>query len=213
MRRALLVAVVLGVPLFLWAALEVMVPDAILAQAGFSPACAVTSIDDDPDSPDADWCTANGNNVDTDVRTSFPTPVDPLTVGADLQEFRWQVRRNSACGSGTPKSRAELWEAGVLVRAGAENNVTSSTGQVFSFTWNGNEVANRADVEARVFNTRTGGSPSVRCSVDVGAVEWNADTTPAATRNRAIVISRLLRNHPEPAEPVISRCPSCEPRP
>ncbi len=150
-------------------------PDAIAAQAGFA-SCAVTDIDDDPDSPDGLWCVASGNNTNTDVRTTFPTPTGNPTVGADLQEFRVQVRQFDMGQTGTPTARIELWENGALVRAGSDVDVTGS-GQVISLPWNANEIAT-ADgslVECKVVGTKSGGSPGARNTVDVGAVEWNVD--------------------------------------
>ncbi len=161
---------------------ERQAPDAILAQAGFS-SCAVTDIDDDPDAADANWCIASGNNVNVNVRTSFPTPTGSPDVGADLQEFRFQVRRTAGSGTVDPTARAELWENGALVRAGGESTVTSDVGQVFSFTWNANEIAT-ADgslVECKVVGTKSGGAPAKRSAVDVGAVEWNVTFTAGGT--------------------------------
>ena len=155
-------------------------PAAILAQTNLSG--VVADIQDDPDAPDANWLTAPNNNSNVDVRTSFPSPTGNPTVGADLQEFRFQVRRTAGSGTVDPTARAELWENGVLVRAGGENTVTSDVGQVFSFTWNANELAT-ADgsvVELKVVGTKSGGAPAKRSAVDVGAVEWNVTFTGGA---------------------------------
>lgn len=154
-------------------------PDAIVASSEL--AGAVTAIDDDPDSPDASWLTASSNNVATMVSVSFPTPTGNPTVGAGLQEFRAQVRKFN--GTGTPQARIELWQNGVLIRAGTNTGVTSTTGVVLSFTWNANEiaVADGSQVECRVIGTQSGGSPSVRATVEVGAVEWNVTYDTPAT--------------------------------
>lgn len=191
MKRFLLALVLLCVfALLLWADTERQPPDAILAQSGFS-SCAVTDIDDDPDSPDGLWCTATGNNVNTDIRTSFPTPAGNPTVGANLQEFKTWVRQFDEAQTGTPTARIELWENGVLVRAGSNASVPDG-GLLISFTWNANELAT-ADgslVECKVVGTKTGGSPSARNSVEVGAVEWNVDyTVGGAVYKRKVTIS------------------------
>lgn len=156
-----------------------VVPDAILAQTNLTG--TLSAIDEDPDDAvDTTWLTASGNNVSTDVRVSFPTTTDPLTVGTNGQEFRARVRRFSLTQTGVPTARIELWAAGALVRAGSNTNV-GTVDTVLSFAWDESEVANRADVECKVVGTATGGSPSVRNTVEVGAVEWNADTTVAPT--------------------------------
>ena len=152
------------------------VPDTILSQTALTG--AVTDIDDDPDSPDLNWLIADNNNVNTAVRVSFPTPADSPTVGASLQEFHVQVREFDAGQTGTPTARIELWENGLLVRAGSEISI-DGTSQLLSFSWDASELgtANGSLIECNVVGTRAGGSPGVRNSIEVGAIEWNADLT------------------------------------
>ncbi len=156
---------------------ERLAPDAILAMTNLSG--VVGDIQDDPDAPDANWLLASGNNVSTDVRASFATPADPLTVGAGLQEFKAWVRQFDEAQTGTPTCRIELWENGALVRAGTDTDVLDG-GLLLSFPWNANELAtgDGSLVEAKIVGTKTGGSPGARNTVEVGAVEWNADETP-----------------------------------
>jgi len=153
-------------------------PDAILAITKLTPN-DVTYIQDDPDTPDANWLVATKRNVNTDVGVSFLTPTGNPTVGADLQEFRALVRRYSQTQTGVPQARIELWENGVLKRAGADVDVPLGT-LVVSFTWDANEIgtANGSLVECRVVGTKASGAGGVKNTVDVGAVEWNVDYTP-----------------------------------
>jgi len=157
---------------------------------------AFTDVDDDPDSPDGNWLLATGNNVNTAVEASFPTPTGNPTVGADLQEFRVLVRQYDEGQTGTPDARIELWENGVLVRAGSDTAVPVG-GVVLSFTWNANELgtADGSLVEVNVVGTKSGGAPGARNTVEVGAIEWNVEysagvvvptvTTQAATNVEA----------------------------
>lgn len=167
---------------------ETQRPDGIQSQSGFNPACTAGDLDDDPDSPDANWCVADGNNTDNQVNVTFPTPTGNPTVGADLQEFRVLVRQYDEGQTGTPQARVELWENGALVRAGSDTDVTTG-GVVLSFTWNANEIgtADGSLVECNVVGTKSGGSPTARNSVDVGAVEWNVTYT-AGGAHRLMVI-------------------------
>lgn len=155
---------------------ETLIPDAILAQTELSG--VVGDIDDDPDSPDGLWLIASGNNVNTDVRTSFGTPTGNPTVGVDAQEFRALCRQIDEDQTGQPDARIELWEDGSLVRAGDDETVPDG-GVVVSFTWNANELgtADGSLVELKVVGTKSGGSPGARNAVEVGAVEWNAEVT------------------------------------
>jgi hypothetical protein len=144
-------------------------PDAILELDNLSG--TVSEIQDDPDSPDSNWLDASSNNSDSAVRVSFPTPTGPPTVGTDLQEFRALVRKYG--GTGIPTARVELYEDGSLVRAGSDIDITTDT--VLSFKWNANEISTSDGslVECRVYGTKAGGAPSVRATVEVGAIEWN----------------------------------------
>lgn len=153
-------------------ATERQAPNTLLASAGLNG--AVTDVDDDPDSPDGLDMDATGNNINTDARFSFPTPSDALTNGADLQEFKAAVSEFDTGQTGTPEARLELWEAGSLVRAGTNVNVTSQQ-QIITFTWNATEISAAADVECKFVGTKSGGSPTARNTVNLDAIEWNAE--------------------------------------
>lgn len=147
-------------------------PDGLLQQDNLSG--SLSDIQDDPDSPDANWLTYISNNVDTVCRVSFPTPTGNPTVGADLQEFKIWVRKQP--GTGVPQVQIDLYENGVLVATVlALMDVTNPTGQLFSGTWNANLLSNAdgSGVECRIFGDWSNGAPSARCTVEVGAVEWN----------------------------------------
>lgn len=174
---------------------ERLAPDAILAVSQLSG--TVGAIQDDPDSPDASWLTASGNNTDTEVRVSFGTPTETLTTGAGVQNFRALVRKSVGSGTGTPTARIELWDNGTLISASSATNVTSALGQVISFSWDATGRT-AATIEAKVYGTKSGGSPTVRASVDVGAVEWNADVT-AAADGRLDVSHAVLETPDQPS--------------
>lgn len=162
---------------------ERQAPDTLAAQTNLSG--AVAAVQDDPDSPDGSWLTATDVGADTEARVTFPTPTGNPTAGAALQEFRVQVRRTNTGGSnGTPTVAIELYEDGVLVASLASGvGVTSTTGEVVSATWDASSLstADGSAVECRVFGTNTGGNPSKRRTVEVGAVEWNAEYSAGAT--------------------------------
>lgn len=161
-------------------ATETLAPDALLASAGFS-SCVLGDLTSDPDAGDANWCVASSNNVNTATRTSFATPSANPNTGADLQEFRAEVRRTAGSGTADPTVRIELWENGALIRAGGETTITSDASQVIAFTWDAAELAT-ADgslVECKVVGTKSGGSPAKRSAVDVGGIEWNAEVAGA----------------------------------
>lgn len=159
-------------------------PDAILASTSLSG--AVTDIDDDPDSPDGNWLTAPGNNNNTDVRVSFPTPSGNPTTGSGLQQFKIWVRKTNH--STDPTVAIELWENGTLLGVLTSGvGVSSTTGQLVSVNWDAVNLvtANGSLVECKVIGSVGSGSPSNRASLEVGAIEWNVDyTTATPTRGR-----------------------------
>jgi len=118
-------ALLLLVPPSAFAAQERIPLDAIAADGCDWNSCTVANLDEDPDGPGTDWATASGNNANHNGHFSFGTPTQPLTSGADLQEFRASVRKDTGCGSGTPSARIELWQSGGSVRAGIEVSVTA----------------------------------------------------------------------------------------
>lgn len=171
-------------------ALETLIPDAILAQTNLTG--VVGDIDDDPEAPDANELVATANNVDTDVRTSFATPADVPTPGSSKQEFKAEVTQFDEGQTGTPDARIELWEDGLLVRAGTDASVGTGS-VVITLPWDANELATTDGslVEAKVVGSFAAGGPTVRNSVNVGAVEWNAETGALASRPRGGGLNQL----------------------
>lgn len=153
-------------------ATERQAPNELVVSFGLTGGLA--DIDEDPDSPDANWMVATGNNVNTEVQVGFPTPTGNPTVGADLQEFKAWVRQYDETQSGTPNVHLELWESGALIRQGPDEAVPPG-GKLISLTWNANELGtpDGSIVECRIVGTKSGGLPEARNTVDMGAVEWN----------------------------------------
>jgi hypothetical protein len=161
-------------------AIQRVAPDTLAVQTGLTG--AVTAIQDDPDSFDANWLTTtatSGTNSDLRVTFSALSPVGQLNIGAGLQEFRVLLRKN-ASGDRSTQVSIQLYENDVLLATLASGvTVTSLTGAVTSVTWNASLLTDPtgAGVECRVQQTAGGanGSVSGRRWIEVGAVEWNAD--------------------------------------
>jgi RHS repeat-associated protein len=146
----------------------------------------VANLDDDPDSPDANWATAT-SVADTSLRAGFPTPPGDPTQGPDLQEFRVLLRKDAA-GGNDPTYDLELWESGggaLLWPLASGVTLSSDTGEVVSATWDASLLgtADGSAVELVIVGNRSGGSPSSRRTVEVGAVEWNVDFGVSSTGN------------------------------
>ncbi len=154
---------------------ERIAPDAILLQTNLIG--AVSAIQDDPTAPDATWLTATSNSAASILRVSTPTPAATPIVGAGLQTFRAWLRKKG--GTGTPTATLELWESGSLKSTVlAATNITSTTGQLISGTWNASSLTTASGVNAEIRITGTvGGSGGQVATIEVGAVDWVSTET------------------------------------
>ena len=142
-----------------------LIPDTLLQQDNLTG--ALSTIQDDPDSPDANWMTALDNNTTSLVRVGFPTPSNTLS-GA--QEFKALVRKMG--GTGSPSAFVGLFENGTFVSDNSGDSITGDT--IITHSWDASAISNPANVECRVYGSPSGGGPSVRAALEVGAIEWNA---------------------------------------
>lgn len=154
---------------------ETLAPDAVLASSNLTGA-TLANIDEDPASNDGSWATATSNNITTTLRVSFPTPSAALSGD---QTFRALVRKTGTSGTGTPTATLSLYENGSLISADTAENVTSTTGQVVSYTWS-STGRTASQIECLITGTLSGGGPSVRAAVDIGAVAWDATIVSSA---------------------------------
>lgn len=154
-------------------------PDVLITQTGLTG--TVANIVDDPDSPDGNWLTTS-NNTSTVCHVSFLTPSSSLNTGAGLQEFRCLVRKTNQ--STNPTATVDLYENGTLItNLVSSTTISTTTGIVLSGTWNASLLgtSDGSLVECRITGTPGGGSPGNRASVEVGAIEWNANYTVPAS--------------------------------
>lgn len=158
-------------------------PDALITQTNLTG--AVTDIDEDPNTPDANWLVPVATNTDTICRVSFPTPTGNPTEGAGVQQFQIWVKRVSTRTAKTPTVRIELRETGggVLATPLADTIVTNDTGILLSGTWDASllATADGSAVECYIYGTASvaGGNSS---TIGVGAVEWNVTYSAGETQ-------------------------------
>lgn len=169
-------------------ATERLAPDAILAQTNLSG--SVSAIQDDPDAPNASWLTCPDNTSNTSVTVSMPTPSGTLT---GTQNVRALIRPTSA-GSNAGSASVDVLQGGVVIAS--SSTVTVSAQQVIDLSFSSALVSDASAVEVRVNGTSASGKASNRKSVEVGAVEWNAEyslvsgATAAASRLTLAVATR-----------------------
>jgi hypothetical protein len=130
--------------------LEALYPDSIATSTNLTG--AVTSIDEDPDNPDANWLTADSATAVTDLRVTFPTPSgDPY----GSQNFRLQVRKTT--GSSNPTVDVSLYQGGSSVATLLnDTSITSDSSQVIQANWTASQLSGTtdgSDVECRIVST------------------------------------------------------------
>jgi len=130
---------------------------------------SLTSIQDDPDTPDANWMVATSTTATVSLNGNFPPAPAPLKQGKNLQEFRVLVRKTP--GSGTPNVRLQVMKAsdGSSVLIGKYIPVTSETGQIVTLTWDA-ALLGSSDAGIRIISQLGANGENI----DLGAVEWNA---------------------------------------
>lgn len=150
---------------------EMLYPDAIITQAGFSG--TVTDIQNDMNNIDNTWLVGPNNGAEQTLRVSFPTPSGTLDTGTDVQKMRVLVRKSSAGGS-TPTVDIEIYDGATLLGSGTGASVTSDTGMGLQVSFTA--PADGSNIEVRIYSPSSGGKPADRRDVGVGGVEWEATT-------------------------------------
>lgn len=155
-------------------ATETLFPTAVVSSGNVNSA-AVSLVNEDIDtgSPDTDFVQWDGNG-NVDVVYSFDTPTGQLTIGANLQNFR--VRGRKAGGSNTPVAQLVVVENGTVRAASGTVNITDTSFQEYSFTWDADILAlqNGSGVQIQIEQTNGGGgNPNRRAGIDISAVNWD----------------------------------------
>jgi len=114
-------------------------PDGIVSSTNIGG--AFTDIDDDPDSPDANWMSVTDETLDCDVLVSFPTPT---ITPSGTQECQWYLRKSSS-GAASVTYTVTLYENGSSVTALKTNApISSDSGKKDSATFDASEIGNWA---------------------------------------------------------------------
>ena len=173
-------------------ATEALAPDVLLVQTNLSG--VVGDIDEDPeDTGEGNWLTADNVRIQTICRVSFPTPAGLITQGP-LQEFKVRCRKTSGGGSPNPNITIEVYLGGsfeIATSVDGEEVTALGDGEIFSGTWSADAFSEAEligdTVECHIIGDRSGGPPSGRRTVEIGAVEWNAIIDGVRTRHFGVV--------------------------
>jgi len=193
-RRLLVVVFLLVAPAPALAQDEDLAPDGDSANDA-STSCDTNmylTIDDDPDAPLGDWCTADNNNTSWATMVTFPTPTAALSNATDAQAIEFYVRAFDETQSGEPTIQVDIYdgigcadihESGspvTLTDAGFPAKVTE--------LWTAAGISGAADICVNIACTKAGGAPTARNSCDIDAIEWDVTWSVGPSRSRAHVI-------------------------
>ena len=157
---------------------EVLSPIALLEQANLSDNLA--DIQDDSDSPDANWLSAQSNNTTSTVRIRFAAP---STNPSGAQSFRLLVRPSNSPGANNPTWSMNLYQNGVDLGQIASGTLDGANKleELVAGSWDASSLndASGANVEVRWNCIGQGGSPSNRNTGELGASEWIAEVASA----------------------------------
>lgn len=148
-------------------------------------------VDDDPDSPDANWIVggSSGNNHNSytiDFSTDATDSSDDLDTGVDSQEIKGWFRTSGGGGGETVDLQLVRTDNSTVLASTGATGITNTTGEMLTLTFDGADVpaglSLGSDVEIRcVVVANSSGSPNNRGTVDIGALEWNANVLTGGT--------------------------------
>jgi hypothetical protein len=157
-------------------ATELLLPNAVITATNLT--ADIADLDEGVDNFDDVYATNNGENANTLLVLSFPTPSGSLNLGAGLQTFRARVRKNADTGN-NPTVRIEVRESGTIRANSGNTTVTSLTGVDITFTWDASvlNLQSGADVEIGIAQQAggSGGAPGNRRWIETDTADWNAD--------------------------------------
>lgn len=160
---------------------EAVTPDAVLTSSGLDVSGGISYIQDDPDSPDANWFTTTGSSGEISTSTTNPTNGANIDTATNAQQIKLWLRKD-ASGGGNPTFTAEIHDSGGLHESLViDASVTSSTGTLYTYNWTAAGLSSPNDVEIHLDLTKGGGGPNER-NVEVGATRWNMAYTGAETQ-------------------------------
>lgn len=114
------------------------------------------------------WAGVLNDNTSYTARWAMGDPAGSLS---GTQTIR--VRARKGTNSGHPTIQADLWEAGVHIQAlFGTTDVTSTTGQFVTGTFEAGAISNPNNVEIEVDARHVGGNLSTRNSAQIAYIEW-----------------------------------------
>lgn len=136
---------------------------------------------------DAMWAGVLNSNINYTSRWAIGDPVNALT---GTQTVNVLARKGS--NSATPTLQVNLYENGTLVQSViATTDITSTSGQTISGTFDASAITDRTLIEIEVIQTGVTGSPTVRNTAQIDYIELSTTESAGSPVTVELVASTL----------------------
>lgn len=151
-------------------------PSSILVQTNTTG--TVSLLQDDVDTPDANYLTVVDPAVNTSLDVALADPSGALTLGANVQKIRVLVKKNNTLGN-NPTAVLSLWDnnGGTKTQIGSNVNLTlTDTPTIMSLSFDANSLVDKTgkNLEVKITGTPAGGGAATKRAVLVGAINFDA---------------------------------------
>ncbi len=177
-HAVILLALLVAVPAF---ADETVIPTGTdSSDSGTSCDASVhATIDDDPDAPGGDWCTADSDGTSWNFVVTLGTVTDTLDNTTDAQTIEFYVRSFDESATNDPTIQMEIYDkttvdCDTLHESGTVTTLTDAGFPAkITDTWTSSGISNKNDVCVKIICTKAAGGPGARNSCDIDALEWD----------------------------------------
>lgn len=146
------------------------------------------TIDDDPDSPGGDWCTADDDATTWDFTVTLGTVSDTLDDGTDAQIIEYYVRSFDESATNDPTIQMQIFDGTSCADLHESGTVVTLTDGGFpakiTDTWTSAGISNKNDICIKILCVKAAGGPGARNSCDIDALEWDVVAAVAGGRTR-----------------------------
>jgi hypothetical protein len=150
-----------------------LAPDELVSSSNYW-SIALADINEHTEQSDGVFGIYDGS-ANTVVTVGFPTPPNPPTPGADLQEFRVILRKSASAGN-DPTWKLKLLDGFIGRGTVASGTLSDGPGVIVSGTWDASALFDTSGANVRLQVVQTsGGTGSDARGVEVGAAQWISD--------------------------------------
>lgn len=155
---------------------QTILPSSVVSTTNLS--ANINNLNEGVDNFNGVYATNSALNANTNLVLGFPTPLNFLKVGSNLQTFRARVRKNASGGNATTVRIIVRENGGIALATSSTFTITSTTGENISFTWDASILGliNGSDVEIVISQVSggTGATVASRRWIETDTADWIA---------------------------------------